>query len=295
VSEGRVSLAAYDARALPQADVDTGGVLLCRGTPEADVVIDLPYERSRVLSGAIPVRQVVLEALDRWPGDIVRIVVRAVEDPEWGTSIQFDAGQFAQLTPPDGDKSRAYSYASVANWDGTAEFYIKLREGGYFSEYLRDRAVIGDPLTLRGPQGTFGLHENGLRPRWFVCGGTGLAPIMSMLRRMAEWGDPQEALLILGVNRTSEVYATYALAELRATMPRLRPLVTVVEPDRTWDGPVGTAVDQMIIELDARPQEGEPPDIYLCGPPGFLDAARASAAARGVGADQVYEERILGS
>jgi len=289
---GHVRLDAHEPSALPADAQAAGDILLCCGHATGDVAIDLPYDSSHVTLGVIPTRTVTITALDRWPGEVVRIVVQALDDPELGTAIPFESGQFAELTPPDGAHARAYSFASVANWDGTAEFYVKLRPGGYFSQYLRDRAAVGDVLKLRGPQGKFGLRENGARPRWMVCGGTGLAPLMSMLRRMAEWGETQETVLVFGVNHPGDVYATDEFAALREALPSLRVIVTVVEPDDTWTGRVGTAVDAMDAELSGCGPQSERPDIYLCGPPGFLDAARASAVARGVPDDQIYEERI---
>jgi len=295
VVSGQTTLDKHSPDALSDEDISVGEVLLCCCHPSTDVQVALPYDSSRVLTGTVPTRQVQLVELDPWPGNVVRILVKALDDPELGSAITFDAGQFAELTPPDGDRSRAYSFASVANWDGTAEFYVRLHENGYFSEYLRDRAAVGDILTLKGPQGSLGLHENGSRPRWMVCGGTGLAPVMSMLRRMAEWGETQQSLLVFGVNTPDEVYATDEIERLCQALPSLRAAVTVMRPDSSWAGLVGTAVDQMDAELGALPADAERPDIYLCGPPGFLDAARASAHAHGVPDEQIYEERILGS
>jgi len=292
LSEGRVRLAEHSYDALSPDEEEDGDVLLCCSHPLGDVVIELPYDSSRVASGKIPVRKVKIETLDHWSGGVVRLVVKAEDDPELGSAIQFESGQYAELALPGGEAPRAFSFASVANWDGTAEFYIKLRENGYFSEYLRSYAKVGDELTLRGPQGSFGLHENGPRPRWMVCGGTGLAPCMSMLRRMAEWGETQEALLILGVNTPDEVFAEDALADLRAALPSLRTVVTVVHPDEAWTGAVGTAVNVLDAELGARTPGSEAPDIYLSGPPAFLQAAGACIASHGIPGDQIYEERI---
>lgn len=290
--KGTVRMAEHSPHALSPEDEEDGGVLLCCGHPDGDVLIDLPYDSSKVGTGTIPVRKVHIEALDHWSGDVVRLVVRAEDDPVSGSAIQFESGQYAELTPPGGETPRAFSFASVANWDGTAEFYIKLHDNGYFSDYLRTAATIGDELTLRGPQGSFGLHENGARPRWMVCGGTGLAPCMSMLRRMAEWGETQEARLILGVNTPQEVFATQEIADLEASLPTLRTVVTVAQPDETWTGHVGTAVDALDAELAARTSGGEAPDIYLSGPPGFLEAAGVCAANHGIPGDQIYQERI---
>ena len=237
---------------------------------------------------AIPERTVRIDTLEQWPGGVVHLVVKAEDDPELGSTIPFEAGRYAELTPPGG-VARYFSFASAANKDGTAEFYIKLHENGYFSDYLR-AATVGDELSLRGPEGSFGLRENGVRPRWMVCGGTGLAPCMSMLRQMAERGETQEALLIVGVNTPQEIFATDAMADLCARLPTLRTVVTVAQPDERWTGPVGTSVDVLDAELTAR-GGSQAPDIYLCGPPGFLQAAGDCAARHGVPESQIYQER----
>lgn len=288
---GKVHMSEHSSSALSEADEQAGGVLLCCGYADTDALIELPYDSSRVGSATVPVRQVKISALDFWPGEVARLVVAAVEDPMYGTAIQFNPGQFAELTPPGGTQFRAYSFASAANQGGTAEFYIKLHQGGYFSDYLTGQAKIGDVLRMRGPQGAFRLHENGPRPRWMVCGGTGLAPAMSMLRRMAERGETQEALLIFGVNCPDEVFAVGDMAGLGANLPSLRTVVTVTEPDPSWTGAVGTAADILGAELASRAPGAEFPDIYLCGPPAFLDAAQATAVQHMVPAAQIYDER----
>lgn len=292
LGSGAVEHGVHAEDALSAAEEAAGGVLLCCAQPCGDVAIELPYDRSRVLDGAVPVRRAVLTAVEHWPGDVVRLALQ-VEADEHGSAMQFEAGQFAELTPPEGEQARAYSFANTGNWDGTAEFYVKLRAEGYFSSYARNRAAVGDVLTLTGPQGVFTLRENGRRPRWMVCGGTGLAPLISMLRRMAEWGEDQDSLLILGVNRADEVFAETELQELRVAMPTLRTLLAVVAGEASWDGPLGTAVDVLAAELAGLTAGDELPDVYLCGSPGFLSAAREAATSAGVPDGQVYEERIL--
>jgi ferredoxin-NADP reductase len=92
------------------------------------------------------------------------------------------------------------------NWDGTAKLLIHLRPGGSFSTWLTEQAGPGARLTVRGPQGAFGLRDHGIRPRWFVAGGMGLAPMLSMMRRMAEWADPQLAQALTANGHSPDVY-----------------------------------------------------------------------------------------
>ncbi len=195
-----------------------------------------------------------------------------------------------RITVPDTDARRAYSPANVANWDGELEFYIRLIPGGLMSQYLSERAGIGDVLTVSAPQGSFTLVENGLRPRWFLAGGTGLSPLLSMLRRMAEWGDPQPMRLFFGLTHHTEVFALDELRELAQSMPDFRTYTVVWRPDLRWAGAVGNPVDLAAAELRTA---DESPDVYVCGPPRMIDATYLALTAAGVPREQIHAERFF--
>ncbi len=202
---------------------EDGGILLCRTFPREDCRIELPYDQGQVVTAPPSRHQARITGLDRVAdgGDA------ASSDPARRRRRRVVGGLRVRpvrpgLRSPGRDARRAYSPANVANWDGELEFYIRLLPGGAMSEYLIGTAAVGDELTVSTATGDFGLVENGLRPRWFLAGGTGLSPLLSMLRRMAEWGDPQPARLFFGVTRHTEVFAQEelrALAELDARLP----------------------------------------------------------------------------
>jgi NAD(P)H-flavin reductase len=116
-----------------------------------------------------------------------------------------------------------------------------------------------------------------------------MAPLLSMVRRMAEWQDPQPVRLILGVQTEPEIFGMDQLAQLSLPGGGAGE-VTLEKPTDDWAGQVGTAVDLMQRRLQETPTA---PDIYLCGSPGFLDAAERTAIECGVPAGQIYMERIL--
>ena len=192
-------------------------------------------------------------------------------------------------SPPGREVRRAYSPANVSNWDGQLEFYIRLLPGGTMSEYLSRTATVGDVLTVSSADGEFGLAENGLRPRWFLAGGTGLSPLLSMLRKMAEWGDPQSARLFFGVTHHGEIFGQDEIAALAAALPEFHAETVLWKPDPSWTGPVGNPVDLAAAEIAMAE---EMPDVYLCGPPPMMDAAVAALTAAGVPADQIHLERF---
>ena len=73
-------------------------------------------------------------------------------------------------------------------------------------------------------------------PRWFVAGGTGVAPMLSMLRQMAEFGDAREARLFFGVNTQDELFALDAIEGLKKTLPHLAATLCVWKPALDWTG-----------------------------------------------------------
>lgn len=292
VVHGEYELDSHSPGVLGEAEKTEGAVLLCRTRPKGPLDIELPYDASRILSGELPQRDAEVAEIETIAEATVRLVLKLGPDSQGGLGAQFEPGQFVQVELPGEAHRRAYSIANVANWDGIIELMIKCQPGGWFSTYLQDRAKVGDRLVVHGPQGAFGLHETGLRPRWFVAGGTGLAPLLSMLRRMAEWQEPHEARLYVGVNTPPEVFALRELEALRAELPSFRYEIRVWRADSSWKGEVGTPIDALRRDLE---ETSARPDIYVCGPPKLIDATFEAAAAHGLDERSVFAERFLAS
>jgi ferredoxin-NADP reductase/ferredoxin len=285
---GRVQMGDHDPNVV-EVPENEGGILLCRSVPEQDCRIELPYDQSAIVVGPPNLHQAEIAALDRVADGVMHVALTLLPGEDAPSAADFESGQFIRIMVPGTEARRAYSPANVANWDGRLEFYIRLLPGGAMSEYLSSHAAVGDVLTVMSADGEFGLVENGLRPRWFLAGGTGLSPLLSMLRKMAEWGDPQPARLVFGITRHSEVFAQDEIAALAAVLPDFRADTVVWTPDPAWTGPVGNPVDLAAAEIAALE---EMPDVYLCGPPPMMDAAFAALTAVGVPEDQIHAERF---
>lgn len=305
VLSGAYVLGEHSPSALPKGEA---AVLLCRTSVQSDAVVALPYGSERIGRGELPRRAAQVSELVRDGEHTVRLVLTLQPDEPDGVAVaEFEPGQFVELELASdvaervglAGQRRAYSLANTGNWDGRLELLIRLYPQGRFSRWLREHAQVGDVLTVHGPQGAFGLKENGLRPRWFVAGGTGLAPMLSMLRRMAEFGEPHPARLFFGVNTEAELFGAEALAELQATLPHLAVQRCVWRPAAAWGEFSGSVVDALRAALtDVLAQAGSDaaqaawPDIYLCGPAGMVTAVEAVAAELGVPAGQVEAERF---
>jgi len=291
--EGDYELGRCSVQALPPDEEEAGTVLLCQTYPRSDLVVKLPYTSDRISFQALKLDwQGKIVSVEKIASNVSKLLVEP-RDPEndQAITIPFIPGQYIDIEIPGTGASRSYSMATTDD-ESRLEFLIRLLPGGQFSQFLVKQAEPGLVVNLRGPFGGFNIRENGLRSRYFVAGGTGLSPVLSMIRYMKREQHPQETKLFFGVTYQHELFYVDELKKLEADMPNLKVYVAVMKPEADWQGCVGTAVDEMVKHLkDSKAS----PDIYLCGPPGMIDAAFAAAATCGVPKDQIYVEKFLAS
>ena len=286
VVEGAYEMGPHTESAMPAGP---GGVLLCRCLPQGDVTIELPCTDAQVGRHKIPVREAEIEAMAPAGAGAVALTLRLRPDAELGLAADFIPGQYMELTIPGTETRRAYSLANLPNWEGRLDFIIRLQPGGAFSSWLGERAAVGDVLNVRGPLGHFVLDETSPRPRCLVGGGCGMAPLLSMLRHMADFQDSQPVHLIYGANREDELLPAEELDALRATLPQLGVTLSVWRPGPGWTGFSGTSADALDAYLATA---AETPDIYVCGPPRMMEAVMSTAQRRGVPEAQIFAERV---
>jgi len=291
--DGDYELGRCSVQALPPDEEEAGVVLLCQTYPRSDLLLRLPYAFERISFNPVKTDWLgTIASVRKLSSNVVELKVEP-RDSENGqpAKIPFFAGQYMDIEIPGVGISRSYSMASVGD-DPRLEFLIRLLPDGQFSRFLSDQAKPGLSLRLRGPFGGFNIRENGLRARYFVAGGTGLSPVLSMIRYMKREDHPHEAKLFFGITHQHELFYLDELKKLEAEMPNLSVYVSIAKPDVKWQGCVGTAIDELAKHLQATSTR---PDIYLCGPPAMIDAAFATAATYGVAKDQIYMEKFLAS
>lgn len=289
-----VSDGAYTQATEGDAAANPGDVLLCRCHPESDLVVDLPYPDADILRHSLPRRDAVIEALEPAGSGAMALSLSFAPDDALGQMADFIPGQYFEVTIPEALTggaaiSRAYSLANLPNWDGRLDFLIRLAPGGAFSTWLGTQAKPGDTLQVRGPLGRFVLDEASIAPRCLVAGGCGLAPILSMLRHLAEFQDMQKTTLIFGANTESELFATEEIEALKAALPMLEVVYAVWHPEGAWSGFTGTAGAALDAHLRAA---AEAPDVYVCGPPRLVTSVFEVAATHGVPADRMFTENM---
>jgi ferredoxin-NADP reductase len=230
----------------------------------------------------------VVELVDRTPQ--VRSIVLAVAD--WPGHR---AGQHVdvRLTAPDGYQAqRSYSISSAPGEEGRLELTVERLDDGEVSPYLAGELRVGDRLELRGPIGGYFVWEPEMTdPLLLVAGGSGICPLMAMLRHRAASPSVVPTRLLYSSRSLDEVIYRTELDDLAATCPGLEVLITLtrVRPPH-WTGYERRVDRQMLSEVAWPP--GRRPLTFVCGPTPFVESVAASLVALGHQGDRVKTERF---
>jgi methane monooxygenase component C len=279
------TLLEHSPHALSDREEEDGWVLACRLQPRGPLSLsfDYPADRAGRLDEGRTAAHV--SALEPVSPSVMRLVVRTLAAAE---PLRWEPGQYVRLRM--GGVTRSYSMANLPGDARELEFYVRLLRGGRFSEALAAMPGAGAAATVEGPFGRFTLAPEAGEPV-FVAGGTGLAPILSMLRALARRPSPAPATLIFGVTRPGDLFALSPLRELQGRWPGLRVFTTVADPSAGWQGERGTAVELLGRHLETFGALGR--SYYLCGPPVMILAARDLLRGVGVLPDEIHDEPFV--
>jgi benzoate/toluate 1,2-dioxygenase reductase subunit len=244
--------------------------------PTSDCVIAVPTTTAACKTGA-QTWEATVAGVDRLSETTIRLRVTVAEP------IGFLPGQYVNIAVPGTGETRAYSFASHPDATDCA-FLIRHIPGGLMSGWLADRAQPGDRLGFTGAFGAFYLRPVE-RPLLMLAGGTGLAPILSMLEALAETGCAQPIRLIYAVTRDADLVEIDRIEALAARLPTLDWFSVVADPASAHPRK-GYATHH----LSAQDVEGA--DVYLCGPPPMVEAVRGWFRDHGVKPAQFHFEKF---
>jgi len=285
---GAYILKDYNTAALSDDQRQSHHTLLCRTYPRADLNIRGNYDYAVIKFGQIPQAVCSVVSAKLVNTHVLHLVLQQPPSATELLSVNLVAGQYVQLLTMDKSIQRAYSPANPANWDGKLEFYIQLREQGKFSQVLR-QISSGANLLVQGAQGDFTLKEHGLKPRYFIAGGTGLSPILAMLRHMTEFAEPHPARIFFGARHESDLFAQDVIAHLSHALTNFSYQYCLSRPSSTWNGYHGSvlkAVTEALTLLKA------PPDIYICGSTRLIDGVLELTNQLGIASTNVFYEKF---
>lgn len=246
---------------LPAADRDAGLALMCCARPLSDLSIECREVRRTT---DIPVRKLPcrVQSLDKAASDVMIVSLKLpANDP-----FRFMAGQYVDFLLAGG-KRRSFSMANAPHDNEAIELHIRHVAGGFFTEQVFGTMKERDILRIEGPLGGFFLRDSN-KPIVFLAGGTGFAPIQSIIEDMAHRGIRRPVRLYVGARNREGLYRHERAQQWAASLPDFQYIPVL--SDEAWDGRSGLVHQAVMTDLpDLSGHE-----VYACGAPAMIDAAR---------------------
>jgi ferredoxin-NADP reductase len=212
--------------------------------------------------------------------------------PEW---IEHLPGQHydVRLTAPDGYQAqRSYSAASNPERRGEIELAVTLLEDGEVSSYMHHVLVPGDRIEVRGPIGGYFVWKTDMGgPLFLIAGGSGIAPLMAMIRHRAASGSKTPARLLFSSRSLDEIIYREELKALAADGTGFEVFHTLTsEQPPGWKG-YARLIDEPMLREVAAPLLPEP-RVYVCGPTPLVEAVANNLVKIGIPHGRIRTERF---
>lgn len=286
VVEGAVDQFADIAAALLPDEVEAGCRLSCISTPNEPSVIafDYPSKAPEPPSWRF---NMLVDAIEPAAEDVVKLKARAPKK----LGFTFEPGQYLKMLVPGTDEWRCYSMSTEPGQLNRMEFLIRLLPDGLMSNYLREHARPGNLIEVEGPKGEF-YFRGPARKIVMIGGGTGVAPLMSMLRHLVVSSARRpEVLLSAGFNSPEQSLFDEVMDAGR-WLPGLETRFSLLSGSL----PSGNSLSGNPVEAIKKTDvEGGNVAAYLCGPPPMVIAAREHLTNLGLSRDEIFFESFTPS
>jgi Na+-transporting NADH:ubiquinone oxidoreductase subunit F len=222
--------------------------------------------------------------------DIKELRLKLLDPPE----MDYKAGQFVQVEVPpyaltDEPVYRAYSVSSEPADKNVVELEIRLVPNGICTTYVHSHLKLGDRVTINGPHGEFGIHD-GEGEMICIAGGSGMAPIKSILLHMLRTGNRRPVRYFFGARSARDLFLVDELRALEAKMPNFTfiPALSDPAPEDRWTGETGLITDVVGRHVaSAVDKQG-----YLCGSPFMIDACVKVLTSKGMPISQIFYDKF---
>ncbi|MBI5006443.1 MAG: CDP-6-deoxy-delta-3,4-glucoseen reductase [Nitrosomonadales bacterium] len=277
VLSGSVDHGKAQAFALSEEEKAAGMALFCCAKPLSDLVIE---SHEVTTAQDIPVKTLPcrVEKMVKLSEDVMALYLRIPANER----LQFLAGQYIDILQKEG-KPRSFSLANAPHDDELLELHVRNIPGGTFTQHVFNGMKERDIMRIKGPLGTFCLHEDSPKPIVFVASGTGFAPVKAIIEHALHIGFRREMHFYWGVRTQADLYMLDKVKEWEAHGIKFTPVVS----DEQWGGRMGF-VHQAVLD-DFKDLSGYM--VYACGAPVVVEAAhREFTGQRGLPNDAFYSD-----
>jgi CDP-4-dehydro-6-deoxyglucose reductase len=282
VLRGSVDHGKAQEYALTPADRANGLTLTCCAKALSDVALEV-HEVSSQQDIPIKTLPCRVQELRKLADDVMLMKLQLPGNER----LQFLAGQYIEFLLPEG-KRRAFSLANPPHEDALLELHVRHIPGGEFTGRIFSTLKEKEILRFCGPLGTFWLREESDKPMVMVAGGTGFAPVKSLIEHAIHHHSQRPIALYWGARNRAGLYLRDLPQQWAAAHTRITyvPVLSDPLPDDCWSGRTGLVHHAALDDL---------PDLsghqaYVCGAPAMVEAARRDFIARGLPADEFFAD-----
>jgi CDP-4-dehydro-6-deoxyglucose reductase, E3 len=278
--QGEVHYAYGAPLGLSDSEIAEHWILLCQARARTDLKIEI-FEQRAADTAAVQRLPCRIERAQPLSHDVMGLFLRLPV----AVDFIFEAGQYLDIILPGG-RRRSFSIVSPPHDARPLELHVRRVAGGEFTERLFHEDTANSLLTIEGPLGqfTYRPHASAAPPMLLIGGGTGIAPLLSILRHVIENGIERDMVLYWGVRGERDLYAQPALEALSRRAAHLNYVPVLSEATATWQGLTGfvhEAALQGIENLEAY-------EVYAAGPPAMIAAVRREYDLRGAGRGRLF-------
>jgi p-cymene monooxygenase electron transfer component len=280
--DGKVEAITPFGYTLSKEELDAGYILACQALAKSDLVLQVEIGSAEATPTIKQAAKLI--RVEDLTHDIKRLTWRVEQALRWR------AGQYVNLRWDDCGMHRSYSLATAPPRNGATELstFVRHVPGGAFTDLLFNGDVADAAFEIDGPHGNFWLRE-GAGPIICVAGGSGLAPILSLLQDAGARRVRRDCILLFGARGQRDLYALDEIREIRSAWTAGFDFWPVLSEERNEDGRHGMVtafLEPALARLGAGAQ------AYLCGPPGMIDAGVAVLTQLNVALDNIHYDKF---
>lgn len=281
IREGKFAYPAELPEAISRIEHKQGYALLCQARALSDLTIKA---RTVETASDIKLRQFPCRVMscEKLSDDVIRLIMELPKTER----LQFLAGQYIDIIMREG-KRRSFSLANPPQQDQLIELHIRHYDGGLFSEYAFKDLKEKTLLRIEGPLGQFTL-QNSDRPIIMIAGGTGFAPIKSLVEYSLAIEDNRQIDIYWGARTKVDLYMHNMAERWSIDHKHINyiPVLSDIEHINGWNGKTGF-VHEAVLE-DYPDLSGY--DVYVCGPPPMVNAVLDSFPKQGLDRERLFSD-----
>ncbi len=205
--------------------------------------------------------------------------------------ISFLPGQYLSFKIADHEHiRRSYSICSSSEIRNHFSICVRAVSGGMGSNYIH-RLEAGNKVRFDGPYGEFTLNQSSHRAILFVANGTGISPVLSMLRHLVDAKAKRKIKLYFGLRHVNDIFYQEELEKISKALPQFKYTICLSQPfSQRWEGFVGRVTK--ILRDETKEAMAKTHEAYLCGGKGLIQDTQEILLKKGFSKEQIYYENF---